>query len=128
MMLGETDQEVFGWRAATLGSYCDEFEPLDKGGFIIEFGLPAPDFAGVFPFAIGPGFLETMSRYPRMIAAVSLIHDRNDGSVGYDTDGKKPPVNTQSASSSSMRCAVSPPLFWFWPVTRLPSTTTWVAK
>jgi len=89
MMLGETEQTIYGWRAATLGSYCDEFEPLDKGGFIIEFGLPAPDFAGIFPFPVGPEFLEIMRRFRNMISAVSLIHDRNDGTVGYDADGKK---------------------------------------
>lgn len=89
MMLGETERDVYGWKGATLGSYCDEFEPLDKGGFLIEFGMPAPDFAGVFPLPVGPDFLDIMGRMRRMVSAVSLVHDRNDGSVSYSEHGTK---------------------------------------
>jgi len=89
MLFGEMPQPVYGWTGATLGSYCDEFAAPDKGGYIYEFGTPAPDFTGGFPFGIGPEYMELMTRYKNMVTVASLIHDRNDGQVGYGEDGKK---------------------------------------
>ncbi len=89
MIMGEMPDPVFAWTGATCGSYCDEFSAPEKGGFIFESGTAPPDFSGSYPFGIGPEYLELMGRYDRFSGIVSLIHDRNDGSVGYDEDGKK---------------------------------------
>jgi choline dehydrogenase-like flavoprotein len=82
-------EELFGWRAATLGEYCDEFDSPEKGGFILEAGSSAPIFMAA---SASPGFAEEHLRYMKNMknigSMISLIHDRNIGSVEL-VDGHK---------------------------------------
>jgi choline dehydrogenase-like flavoprotein len=81
-------QEVRAYQGGTLGSYCDEFEPPEKGGFILEGGAAGVDFIA----ALAPGFgrenLAVMKRFNQLAGMVSLIHDGNVGRVEWKK-GKK---------------------------------------
>ena len=89
MLFGEMSAPIYGWSGATLGSYCDEFAAPERGGYIFEFGMVAPDFSAGLPLGIGPEYLALLERYRCCASVSSLIHDRNDGSVRYGADGKR---------------------------------------
>jgi len=89
MVFGAFDTPVRAWSGATAGSYCSEFARPDKGGLLLEFGFFGPDFGGVFPFGIGDRYTRIMENYANLAGMGTLIHDRNDGTVGYDDDGSR---------------------------------------
>ncbi len=80
-------EKVYGYRGATLGSYCDEFEAPEKGGFILEGGTAGADFIAMLAPAFGRENLDVMKRFAHIAGMVSLIHDRNVGRVKWT--GKK---------------------------------------
>lgn len=88
-VLADFPEELYGWRGATVGSYCDEWESRDKGGFIFEFAMAGADFMAAFSPGIADVHLEFMSRFKNLAGMISLIHDENVGSVGLDEKGRK---------------------------------------
>ncbi len=83
------DEEVFGYRGATLGSYCDEFESLSKGGFILEGGTTGADALCSLSPGIGAPHIAFMERYKHLACMASLVHDRNNGWIEWDGERKK---------------------------------------
>ncbi len=86
--LGRFDEDVFGYRGATLGSYCNEYEPLSKGGFILEGGTTGADALSALAPGYGVSHIEFMKNYHRMATMASLVHDENCGMVEW-VDGRK---------------------------------------
>lgn len=88
-MMAEFDEEVYSWRGAALGSYVDEFEHPDKGGFILEGGGSGPVemSLGGEP-GTGKEYVSFMSKAKNICSMVTLFHDRNVGHIYYDGDKK----------------------------------------
>lgn len=84
LVMAEMDRDVFGYRGATVGSYVDEFERPEKGGFLLEGGMAAPDILSVMLPGVGAPYLDALSAYPRFVATAALIHDENVGRVAWD--------------------------------------------
>lgn len=88
-IMARFDRDVFGYKGATIGQYCDEFEALDKGGFILEAGMVGADFIAIGAPGFGKMNVEFMKDFNRIAGLVSLIHDVNVGRVEWDADGGK---------------------------------------
>ncbi|OUS27080.1 glucose-methanol-choline oxidoreductase [Gammaproteobacteria bacterium 45_16_T64] len=89
LMLAEFDEEVHAWRGAALGSYVDEFEHPDKGGFILEGGGSGPvEIAMAGEPGTGKDYVSFMSNAKNMCSMVTLFHDHNVGHIYYDGDKK----------------------------------------
>lgn len=89
-MMARFEHDVFGYKGATIGAYCDEFEPLEKGGFILEAGMVGADFVAIGAPGFGAMNVEFMRNFNRVAGIVSLIHDENVGRVEWDAEnGKK---------------------------------------
>jgi choline dehydrogenase-like flavoprotein len=87
--VGLFDEEVYGYRGATLGSYCDEFEALDKGGFILEGGTAGADALQALSPGFGKAHVDFMLKYKHMASMASLVHDESVGRISWDGDRKK---------------------------------------
>lgn len=83
-VVGRFEHDVFGYKGATLGLYCDEFEAPEKGGFILEGGMAGADFIAVGAPGFGAGNVAFMKDFNKIAGLVSLIHDENAGSVTWD--------------------------------------------
>ncbi len=89
LMMAEFDEEIHSWRGAALGSYVDEFEHPDKGGFILEGGGSGPvEIALGGEPGTGKEYVSFMSKAKNICSMVTLFHDRNVGHIYYDGDKK----------------------------------------
>ncbi len=88
-ILAEFPREINGWRGATVGTYCDEFEHPDKGGYIFEGAMTGADFMALFSPGIGDAHIRYMTNLKNTAGMISLIHDRNVGEVRLTEDGGK---------------------------------------
>ncbi|RMF15949.1 MAG: GMC family oxidoreductase [Candidatus Dadabacteria bacterium] len=88
-ILADFDEEIFGWRGATLGAYCDEWDHPDRGGFILEFAMAGADFMAAFSPGIADKHLEFMGRLKNVAGMISLIHDENAGVITTNDRGEK---------------------------------------
>jgi choline dehydrogenase-like flavoprotein len=84
LVMAEMPEPIYGWRGATVGSYVDAFEHPDKGGFLLEGGMAAPDVLSVMLPGQGHTHVEAMTRYAHFAATAALIHDENVGRVSWD--------------------------------------------
>jgi hypothetical protein len=53
LVMAEMPEPIYGWRGATVGSYVDAFEHPEKGGFLLEGGMAAPDMLSVMLPGLG---------------------------------------------------------------------------
>lgn len=83
------DSDQYAWTGATTGSYCDEFEAPEKGGFILEGGMAGPEFVASMSPSFGTVHLEFMQDLRKTSGMITLIHDRNVGRVSFDKYGRK---------------------------------------
>lgn len=89
LMLAEFEEDIHAWRGAALGSYVDEFEHPDKGGFILEGGGSGPvEIAMAGEPGTGDDYVSFMSKAKNMCSMVTLFHDHNVGHIYYDGDKK----------------------------------------
>jgi choline dehydrogenase-like flavoprotein len=89
-ILATFPEELYAYKGATLGTYCDEYEAPEKGGFILEGGTAGADFIAILAPGFGLQNLEFMRNFNRMAGMVSLIHDENSGEVTWTPElGKK---------------------------------------
>lgn len=89
LMMAEFKEAVYPWRGALLGSYVDEFEHPDKGGFILEGGGAGPiEISMAAEPGTGKDYVAFMENAKSISSMVTLIHDRNVGTIDWD-DGKK---------------------------------------
>lgn len=87
-LLGYFDHDILGYRGATVGTYCDEFDAAERGGFIFEGGMASPDFLSVLAPGVGSEALEFMRNSNRVAGLISLIHDQNSGRI-FEKNGQK---------------------------------------
>ncbi len=106
LVMAEMDRDVFGWRGATVGSYMDEFERPEKGGFLLEGGMPAPDILSVMLPGFGAPFVGAMGAYPRFVATAALIHDENVGHVSWNGRDKEIHYRLTPADREKMRAGM----------------------
>lgn len=88
-ILADYNEDIYGWKGATLGSYCDEWETREKGGFIFEFAMAGADFMSAFSPGIGSEHWQFMSRLKNTAGMIALFHDENVGRVGLSKNGQK---------------------------------------
>ena len=109
-ILGVFEDDVFGYRGATCGTYCDEFDAMDEGGFILESGSASPDFLSVLAPGFGPQAHAFMKNFNKVAGMITLIHDENVGTVTeknkraaieYRLDAKDIPRMRQALSTGA---------------------------
>jgi choline dehydrogenase-like flavoprotein len=105
-ILGMFEEEVFGYRGATIGSYCDEFESAEKGGFILEGGNAGADFLAILAPGFGQQNLDFMKKFNHVAGMVTLIHDQNSGTVTWDDGLKKIDWELNELDKPSIRKAL----------------------
>ena len=89
LMMAEFGEDVYPWRGALLGSYIDEFEHPDKGGFILEGGGAGPvEISMAVELGTGEEYVKRMEKAKNICSMVTLIHDRNVGQIRWDGDKK----------------------------------------
>lgn len=89
MVSAEFNEPIHTWKGAMLGSYVDEFEHPDKGGFVLEGGGAGPlELSASTDVGTGRAYMEFIKSAPNLASCVSLIHDHNVGQVRWE-DGKK---------------------------------------
>lgn len=89
MVVAEFDEDIYTWRGAMLGVYVDEFKHPDRGGFVLEGGGAGPVELGMSSEpGTGQPYIDFMLNARRYASCVTLIHDQNVGSVGWE-DGRK---------------------------------------
>lgn len=89
-IMARFEHEVYGYKGATIGLYCDEFEAPEKGGFILEAGMVGADFVAIGAPGFGAMNVGFMQDFNRIAGLVSLIHDENVGRIEWDDEtGKK---------------------------------------
>lgn len=108
LVLGEFEHNIHSWRGAVLGSYIDEFEHPEKGGFVLEG-------AGVGPFEIalageqgtGSEFISFMSRAKNMCSMVTQFHDHGSGRVYLNGDKKVIDYDISDQDFPTMKRAIN---------------------
>ncbi len=89
LVMAEMPEPIYGWRGATVGSYVDAFEHPEKGGFLLEGGMSAPDILSVMLPGLGAGYVDAMTRYAHFAATAALIHDENVGHIAWNGRDKE---------------------------------------
>ncbi|MCG8316863.1 MAG: GMC family oxidoreductase [Pseudomonadales bacterium] len=89
MISADFGEPIYTWRGAMLGSYVDEFEHPDKGGFVLEGGGAGPlELSASTDVGTGVAYLEFIKNAKNLASCISLIHDHNVGQVNLE-EGKK---------------------------------------
>lgn len=76
MIVVEFEKDIYIWCGVMLGVYMDEFEYLDKGGFVLEGGGVGFMEIGMFmELGIGKSYLEFMFNVKNYVFCISFIYD-----------------------------------------------------
>ena len=89
MISADFGEPIYTWRGAMLGSYVDEFEHPEKGGFVLEGGGAGPlELSASTDAGTGMAYLEFIKNSKNLASCISLIHDHNVGQISLQ-DGEK---------------------------------------
>jgi choline dehydrogenase-like flavoprotein len=106
-VLGEHENDIYGWVGATLSAHAGDIENPLQGGYLLEAGMVGPVSTSVgTDGGVGSDFVEFMENSKKLQAAVTLIHDHNVGRVYLDGDRKRIEYDLDDRDFESMREAL----------------------
>jgi choline dehydrogenase-like flavoprotein len=83
------DETLNGFRGATMGAYCDQFEAPDTGAFVLEGCAVGADALALISTAFGAEHVRMMEHYTQLASMITLIEDENVGWIEWSPKGGK---------------------------------------